>query len=308
MRRLGERIASSPLSAVLAVVLAMLFSLALPPLSSVLVYVAAAALALHTLQAGALSGARVLGISMAGLAGMVTLALDSGLASPLALVLLLLWVPVWLGAWVLRQTRSLALALLVLSGLGMVLVLLVYAIWGDPRAWWPGWVAQQLATAAELQPELQDSVGSMQEFARRLAPVLAGTLALSLVLNAVLCLSLGRWWQAVALQRTGAVREEFRRLRLNRGLSLAGLAVWGLASVDLGIVSVVALQWALVIMVPFMFIGLAVAHVVLAGRPAGLALLLLVYLVAAVAPQLLAALGLVDPWLDPRRRFGAGRG
>ncbi len=302
MRALGRWVAAGPHQAVLVVALCTALSFLLPPVTSLLGYVAAAALALNSLQLGARSGGIVL-LASAGivalLAGLVT-----GQQASLAIVaiLLALWAPLWLASVVLRETRSLAMAILALSLLGMLGVVLVYGFVGDPVQWWPDYVKQELAAAMAAQPELADQFKQMSELAGSVAPVLVGSVAAGLLMNAILCLSLGRWWQAVVLERPGVVRAEFYALRFGRGLMLAGVAIFALASLDLGIVSVLALQWALVIMVPFMFVGLAVAHVALNNLKAGFIWLVIVYVVALIAPQLLVALGLLDPLLDLRRR------
>lgn len=306
VRALGRLVIAGPHLAVLVVALSTALSFLLPPVTSILGFVAAAALGLNTLQQGARSGAIVL-LASAGIVALLA-GLVSGQQGSLAIVviLLVLWVPLWLASVVLRETRSMAMAILVLSLLGMLGVVALYVIAGDPVQWWPDFVRGQLEAAVAAQPELQDQFEPISGLAERVAPVLAGSVAAGLVMNAVLFLALGRWWQAVVLEKPGAVRAEFYALRLNLVLSLVGVAIFALASLDLGVVSVLALQWALVIMVPFMFVGLAVAHATLNNLKAGFVWLVVVYIVAILAPQLLVALGMLDPLLDPRRRTDKG--
>ncbi len=306
MRALGRWVAAGPHQAVLVVALCTALSFLLPPVTSLLGYVAAAALALNSLQLGARSGGIVL-LASAGIVALLA-SLVTGQQASLAIVVILLalWAPLWLASVVLRETRSLAMAILALSLLGILGVVLVYSFVGDPVQWWPGYVKQELAAAVAAQPELADQFKQMSALADSVAPVLAGSVAAGLVMNAILCLSLGRWWQAAVLERPGVVRAEFYALRFGRGLSLAGVAIFALASLDLGIISALALQWALVAMVPFMFVGLAVAHVTLNNLKAGFVWLVIVYVVALIAPQLLVALGLLDPLLDLRRRTDRG--
>lgn len=306
MRALGRLVVAGPQQAVLVVALSTVLSFLLPPVTSVLGYVAAAALALNSLQLGARSGAVVLLASAGIVALLASLATGFQASLAIAVILLVLWVPLWLASVVLRETRSLAMATVVLSLFGMLCVVLVYVLAGDPVQWWPDYVRELLEAALAVQPELSEGYDQLTELAERVAPVLAGSIAAGLVMNAMLCLTLGRWWQAVVLERPGAVRAEFYALRFNRSLSLAGLAVFALAALDLGMVSVLALQWALVIMVPFMFVGLAVAHATLNNLKAGLVWLVIVYIVAMIAPQLLVALGMLDPLLDLRRRTDKG--
>ncbi len=302
MRALGRLVVAGPYQAVLVVALCTVLSFLMPPVTSILGYVAAAALALNSLQVGAKSGAIVLLASSALVALLTSFVAGQQALLGIMVILLVLWVPVWLASVVLRETRSLAMAMLVLSLLGMLGVVLVYIVAGDPVQWWPGYVSKQLEAAIAAQPELREQFKQLSDLADRIAPVLAGSISAGLLMNALLCLTLGRWWQAVVLERPGAVRAEFYALRINRSLSLAGILIFALASLDLGIVSTLSLQWALVVMVPFMFVGLAVAHATLNNLKAGFAWLVLVYIVALFVPQLLVALGMLDPWLDPRRR------
>jgi len=302
VRALGRLVVAGPYQAVLVVALCTVLSFLMPPVTSILGYVAAAALALNSLQVGAKSGAIVLLASSALVALLTSFVAGQQALLGIMVILLVLWVPVWLASVVLRETRSLAMAMLVLSLLGMLGVVLVYIVAGDPVQWWPGYVSKQLEAAIAAQPELREQFKQLSDLADRIAPVLAGSISAGLLMNALLCLTLGRWWQAVVLERPGAVRAEFYALRINRSLSLAGILIFALASLDLGIVSTLSLQWALVVMVPFMFVGLAVAHATLNNLKAGFAWLVLVYIVALFVPQLLVALGMLDPWLDPRRR------
>jgi len=306
VRSLGRLVIAGPHQAVLVVALCTAASFLLPPITSILGYVAAAALVLNSLQLGARSGAIVL-LASAGIVALLASVVTGQQASlAIAVILLALWVPLWLAAVVLRETRSMAMAILALSLLGMLGIVLVYLLVGDPVQWWPAYVKEQLDVAVAAQPELKDQLAQMSDLVERVAPVLAGAMAAGLVMNALLGLALGRWWQAVVLDRPGAVRAEFYALRFNRSLSLAGVVIFALASLDFGIVSTLALQWSLVIMVPFMFVGLAVAHATLSNLKAGLIWLVVVYIVAMFAPQLLVAVGILDPWLDPRRRTAKG--
>ena len=302
MRALGRLVVAGPYQAVLAIVLCIVLGVFLPPLAPVLGYVAAAALVLHSLQLGARAGAIVLLASVAVVALLIGVLTGQQLALAITAILLALWTPLWLASVVLRETRSFAMAVLVFALLGMLAVLLVYLLLGDPVQWWPAYIKEQLDAVLAAQPELSEQLGQLSVQAERFAPVLAGSVAAGLVMNSVLGLALGRWWQAVILEKPGVVRAEFFALRFNRTLSLAGFAIFALAVPDLGVVSALALQWSLVIMVPFLFAGLAVAHVTLNNLKAGLVWLVFVYIAAILVPQLLVALGMLDPWLDLRRR------
>jgi hypothetical protein len=215
----------------------------------------------------------------------------------------LLWIPVWLVAVVLRETRSLAMAMLALSALVMAGILLVFAWFGDPSQWWLERL-QGLINSLAAQPELQIDTGSWMGFAEQVAPFMTGSLAAGLSFAALTCLMLGRWWQSLMV-KPGALRKEFYALRLNRVLSLLALAIFAVAALKLGSVSALALQWSLVVMVPFLFVGLAVVHATLANLKAARTWLIVIYILMSLLPQvimLVAVTGMLDPWLDLRRR------
>ena len=299
MRALAGLIVAGPLQAVLVIALCTVLSFLAPPLTSILSYAGTAALALYSLHAGARPGVLVL-LGAALVTGLLAgLVLHEGMA--VVVTSLLLWVPVWLAAVILRASRSLALAMLALSGVAMAGIVVVFVVFGDPTPWWEDFLLGMVDSVAK-QPELQVDVGPLREFAQQVAPFMTGSLAAGLSFAALACLMLGRWWQSLLI-KPGAVRIEFYALRLNRALSLLGLAVMVLASLKLGVFSVLAQQWALVVMVLFLFIGLAVVHATLANLKAARGWLIAIYILMSLLPQALLVVvvtGLLDPWLDLR--------
>jgi len=299
MRALAGLIVAGPLQAVLVIALCTVLSFLAPPLTSVLSYGGSAALALFSLHAGARIGALVL-LGAALVTGILAwLLMQQGMA--VVVTSLLLWVPVWLAAVVLRETRSLALAMLMSSGLAMAGVLLVFIVFGDPGQWWLEHL-QALIDSVAAQQEID--IAPLSEFAGQVAPFMTGALAAGLSFATLTCLLLGRWWQSL-LVKPGALRKEFYALRLNRLLSLFGLAIIALAALDFGVVSTLALQWVLVVTVLFLFVGLAVVHATLANLKAARGWLIAIYVLMSLLPQALllaVVVGMLDPWLDLRRR------
>jgi len=301
MRALAGFIVAGPLQAVLVIALFTVLSFLAPPLTSILSYGGAAALALYSLQAGARSGVIVLLGAMLVTGLLIEMLLHQGLT--IAVTSLLLWIPVWLVAVVLRETRSLAMAMLALSALAMAGILLAFVWFGDPSQWWLERL-QGLINSLAAQPELQIDTDSLMEFAEQVAPFMTGSLAAGLSFAALTCLMLGRWWQSLML-KPGALRKEFYALRLNRMLSLLAVAIFAVAALALGSISALALQWSLVVMVPFLFVGLAVVHATLANLKAGRIWLIVIYILMSLLPQvmmLVVVTGMLDPWLDLRRR------
>ncbi|MGB5534935.1 MAG: hypothetical protein WBN08_03455 [Thiogranum sp.] len=301
MRALAGFIVAGPLQAVLVIALFTVLSFLAPPLTSILSYGGAAALALYSLQAGARSGVIVLLGAMLVTGLLIEMLLHQGLT--IAVTSLLLWIPVWLVAVVLRETRSLAMAMLALSALAMAGILLAFVWFGDPSQWWLERL-QGLINSLAAQPELQIDTDSLMEFAKQVAPFMTGSLAAGLSFAALTCLMLGRWWQSLML-KPGALRKEFYALRLNRMLSLLAVAIFAVAALALGSISALALQWSLVVMGPFLFVGLAVVHATLANLKAGRIWLIVIYILMSLLPQvmmLVVVTGMLDPWLDLRRR------
>ncbi len=301
MRSLAGLIIAGPLQAVLVISLCTVLSFLAPPITSLLSYVGAAALGLYSLHNGLRPGLIVL--AGAGLAtGLLSqLLMHQGVA--VAVTSMFLWLPVGLAAVVLRSTRSLAMAMLSLSAVAMLGVLLVYVWHGDPALWWQAQL-QAIADVLAENPDLQLDGDTLTGFIEQVAPLMTGSLAAGLSFAALTCLMLARWWQSLLL-KPGALRTEFYALRLNAGLSLAGIGLSVLAMVDLGVVSSIALQWSLIVMVVFLFVGLAVLHATLANMKAAKGWIIAAYVLMGLLPQALLMVvvtGLLDPWLDLRRR------
>lgn len=301
MRALAGLIVAGPIQAVLVIALFTALSFLAPPLTSILSYGAAAALALYNLHTGTRAGVIVLLGAALVTALLTEMLMHQGLA--IAVTSLLLWIPVWLVAVVLRETRSLALAMLASTVLAMVGILLAFLWVGDPSQWWLERL-RGLIDSLAAQPELQIDTDLLIGFAEQVAPFMTGSLAAGLSFAALTCLILGRWWQSLVV-KPGALRTEFYALRLNRALSFVAVAILAVAALKFGVLSTLALQWSLVVMVPFLFVGLAVIHASLANLKAARIWLIVVYVLMSLLPQvivLVVVLGMLDPWLDLRRR------
>ncbi|UCE76583.1 MAG: hypothetical protein JSU62_12195 [Gammaproteobacteria bacterium] len=301
MHALARLIAAGPGQAVLVIALCTALSFLAPPLTSILAYGGAAALALYSLHAGARAGAVAL-LGAAAVTGVLTqLLLHQGLA--VVVTSLLLWIPVWLAAVVLRGTGSLAMAMLTLTGLALSLVTLIFLLLGDPGPWWVARLGS-LADAVAAQPELGIDRTALAQFIETVAPLMTGTMAAGLSFAALTCVILGRWWQAL-LVNPGGLRKDFYALRLGRVVSLVGIAMVAVATLKVGVLSSLALQWSLIAMVPFLFVGLAVMHASLANLKAAKGWLIALYVLMSLLPQVLlmvVLVGVLDPWLELRRR------
>lgn len=307
MKALAAYIVSGRWQAALIATTCGVMSFILPLLGGMLNYLAAAVVGLVTLHVGMLPGLQVLLIATA-----VTVLFYQlmGVQAIVGLVMvLLLWLPSWMAAAVLLQTRNLGQALRAATLFGVCLLLVVFLAYGDPAAWWLQQLKLVESTLAEagvsLPPRLADP-GLQQQ----VAALLTGMVVASLVIGVISSLLLARWWQSL-LVHPGGFREEFYGLRLGNAAGLVTLAVMVTARLTQGTLSDFSAQLAMILLVPFLLVGLAIIHSLLRQYSRGAGWLVLVYVLLAVFPQatlLLAAGGLMDTWIDFRRRLGRGGG
>jgi len=273
-------------------------SLLVPPTS----ILSSAVVALVTLRKGTVPGALILGLATAISGGIALLALG-GINLAIGF-LILLWLPVWLLAVLLRSSRSLALMVVGAMVLGFVMLGGQFMQSADPVGDWKALLGPFVASLADAQ--LVE--GSQQAtLVALMANWMPGIVAAGFFLQLTVSLLLARWWQAL-LYNPGGFRAEFHQLRLPKALSvvllLAALLMWLQSGTD-----VTVLEYALILLVVAWFIqGLALAHGVVgklgssSGWLFGIYLLLLFALPHTVI--VLAMVGIADAWFDFRARLG----
>ncbi len=301
MKALATFILRGPSQAILLTVGAAVLAMMLPPLS----VLSGAAIALVTLRNGPRSGAIVMLGSTAFVALMAWLSLGNVL--PGVVFLAVLWLPLWVLGWVLREMRSLALATTVAGALGIVGVLVIYAIVGDVSAWWLQMLMAMFEPAMEADGPLADRA-MVEPILADLSRIMTGIAAAGVSLNVLLCLFLARAWQA-QLYNPGGFRNEFHALRLGQKLALVSLGFIALSLLPLGVVSHMAGEIVIVILSLYVIQGLALLHSIVAQRGLHVTWLVVLYLVMLfIMPHLVvlvAVMGLVDTWADFRRRLAA---
>ncbi|MDX1698429.1 MAG: hypothetical protein R3308_09090 [Thiohalobacterales bacterium] len=292
--------------AILAASLGGIVAFLLPPLTSFAHYFGAAVVALVTLYVSGQQGLLVLATATAvtvlfyQMAGMP--------AAAVAVTVLLLWLPSWLMALVLRSTVNLAFAMLAGTALGVTVLLMVYAIHGDPGPWWlerMQMLMEQLQQMGVMTGELSDT-GGLQA----LSGLMTGIVLASLLLGAICSVILARWWQAL-LVNPGGLQSEFTGLRLGQAAAVLTLLVMVASRLAEGALSDFAAQAVLLLLVPYLFAGLAVAHGLVRQAGAGRGWLVALYILLFILPQstlVVAGGGLLDTWMDFRRRFGGAGG
>jgi len=302
MKALAGFIVSGRFQAILVAALSGVLAFLLPPFTTLAHYLGAAVIALVTLRIGTTQGLQVL--IVATLLTVLFYLAAGTQAATVAVTVLLLWLPCWLVSAVLRQTVNLASATLAAAGLGILALMLVYGMAGDPAPWW-------LERLQSFEAEL-DATGlfpqgvQSRELLADLSRLLTGVVLASLVLSTLCSVLLGRWWQAL-LVNPGGLRSEFVGLRLGQGAGLLTLVLMLAAQFTQGVASDMAAQSAMVLLVPYLLVGLAVVHGVVMQTGRGSGWLIAVYIMLAILPQaalILAGIGLMDTWIDFRRRLG----
>jgi hypothetical protein len=300
MKSLASFILRGPSQAILVAVGTGVLALMMPPFS----IISGAAVALTTLRVGMRSGAIVMLGSTAFVAVLTWLSLGNAL--PALMFLGVMWLPLWALGWVLRETRSLSLTMIAAGVVGILGIFATYLMLGDVTNWW------EEALRALFEPAIEAGAGGpladpevVEQVLADLSKVMTGIAAAGLVLNTIMCLFLARGWQAL-LFNPGGFRSEFHELRFGIKAALVSMAVIVLSMVPMGGLSNVAVEAMIVILSLYVIQGLAMIHAVVAIRKMHVAWLIGVYMVAFfILPHLMAVvalLGLVDTWVDFRRR------
>ena len=300
MKALAGYIVSGRWQAVLVAATSGVLGMLLLPFSCL----GAATVSLVTLHVGIVSGLQVMALATAG--ALLLYLLAGVKAAFLISMVLLLWLPCWLVSGVLQQTRELGYALKVTSLFGACMLLLAYVLLGNPV---PAWLEILKAVAVLFEENGLVVQGlSDQQLMSDVAGLMTGVVLAWLVLGIIASLLLGRWWQSVVVH-PGAFREEFGSLRLGYAAGLLTLGVMLLAQLTEGTGSEFAAQLAMILLVPYLLVGLAIIHSLMHQAGLGRGWLVAVDALLGLVPQsmlLLAGAGLLDTWIDFRRRLTRG--
>lgn len=280
-------------AALVAAALAML-GLMLPPAA----WLSGAAVGLVTLVNGYRAGLWLTLYAAVGAAAFAGLIFSVPLVT--LYFVLLVWLPVWAIAVVLRQTVSLALSLQLLAVVSLAGILVLYLLF-------PGFGELWREPLDTMIRQLLDSNSGFSEAHLKLVEeqvirILPGLFASSFMVGAMLSLFLARWWQA-ALYNPGGFGKEYRALNLGHISAMAALAITVIAVL---FATDVLSAMLLVVFALYLNQGIAVLHAVFAGRQLNRVWLYLVYGLMFFIPQvvvLLAMAGLADTWIDFRRRL-----
>ncbi len=264
--------------------------------------VSSAAVALVTLRRGAQEGLYVLLFSCLSAAALGMLLI--GNVQFALLYGLVLWAPIWLISIVLRAGSNLSFAVEVSVFMGMAGVIGFYLFTDDPSAFWYellyGAFAQPLIDTAPADVPVNEIIDTLRKFSH----FMTGAVAAGGVFSMLFGLFLARWWQAM-LYNPGGFRKEYLALRASRSLSGMSVAIVAAAWFMSG--SWAELLWNLaeLLAVLFSFVGVGIIHASFAPMKAGRYLIPAFYLSLFMIPHMVAVIivvGLVDAWLDVRRK------
>lgn len=247
------------------------------------------------LTQGSVAGLKVIAVAAAILSLVAWMGLKS--AEPGISIALMQWLPVIVLAQVLRSTRSLSLTLLAGVLLSVFVIALQAVLWADLESNWLG----QLVERREGGPELSEAEAQqILQFVRWMMLLLASTMYLMYVL----VIFIARWLQAKLAESPG-FGQEFRALALGKPAATAALVIIPLG---LWIQQAWLVSFAFVVVIAFMFQGIAIVHSRLAAKKQAVGLFVLFYVLLVFTWQitgiLTAITGIIDNWLDFRKKPG----
>ena len=265
-------------------------SLFIPPIS----IVSSAAVALVTLRRGAYEGLTVFASALAtlGVLGMLMGSVQFAL-----LYGVVLWLPIWCVAILLRTGRQLSLAIdsaVLLGGIG---IFGFYLYKPDAVSMW-----QNLLT--QMAPD-NTSLEAMQPNLEVIAHYMTGIVAAGTVFGWIFALFLARWWQA-ELYNPGGFRAEYLNLSTSPRLALGSVILVGFAGLTTGGISELAWNLSILVFVLYTFVGTAVLHSLLVPLKQARYLVIGFYMTLFLIPHLLipvATVGVSDAWLKLRQKL-----
>ncbi|MGD0958768.1 MAG: DUF2232 domain-containing protein [Methylomonas sp.] len=275
-----------------------LLSLVLPPLNFVSCIASSATIALVTLRLGARQGLYVLLTALPLVAAFSLLVVND--YQPILVYGLEWWLPVWLIAIVLRESRQMVLAVEIAVLLGIMAVIGVYVFQPEPAQMWRTLLHEMAQLIRQTQPDVPEDV--IMESADTISHYMTGVRAAGSVFELLLSLFLARIWQA-NLYNPGGFKQEYLKLQ---GHKLMAIATVIILAVALPTNLEVCWNILVVLIVFYTFTGSAVWHYLISPLQGSRYWLAGFYLVLFFIPQFMAMVslcGLVDTWLNLRSKI-----
>jgi len=291
-----------PYQAALVVGLLAVLAVFIPPMvsstvfgvlvASLCMFLSCTLVGLIILTQGSVSGLKAIGVSILGIT-LVAWALIN--APELGLWTgLVQWLPIILLSQTLRTSKSLALTMLLGLLLGVIGIAAQYLVWGDLEAEMIAQTIQRMGSADQLDAQLVErNIQLVRLFV--LAMVAMAYLLFMLIVM------VARWMQA-SLSESAGFGQEFRALSLGKPAAAVAL---GLVLVSIWVSQTWLSSLAFLVVIAFMFQGVAVVHSKVGPRKQARLLLGLFYALLLVFPQavaLTAITGVIDNWLVFRKK------
>lgn len=304
MKALAAYMMRGRLQAILAAAGLAAISLLLLPLSWPVSFFSGAAVSLVVLAQGPKEGVLTALGATALLALLVSLFF--GLPTMAGVYAVMVWLPAWLLAITLLMSHSLAMAMNVGALLGVCIVLAIYALIPDPAGLWYQHFTQQLLPMMEKAGVALNKAPGFDAQLREASKIMTGTTVAFSVMAMWLALLIARSWQA-ALYNPEGFRNEFRALRLGQTTAIIAALIAVLAVFMSGAVNELAMNTLVVVLMLFMFQGLAVGHNLINQYQQSKAWIVGMYvLLVFTSPHglmLFAMIGWLDNGFDFRKRF-----
>ncbi len=214
--------------------------------------------------------------------------------------MLMIWLPAWIEASILKRTVSLAYSLQVLTLLSLAAVAVFYVLYPDFGENWRVYL-NQLSTQLASQAD-QETLATLQLVEKGIINLLPGLFVSSIMLGTLISLFLGRWWQAVYFN-PGGFAKEFQSLSLGRVSAIVALLIITLA---LLMKSYMLYSLMIIVIILYLIQGTAIMHAVFRIRKLHKFWIAVIYGLMMFIPQvtlIMVFIGLADSWVDIRRRL-----
>ena len=304
MKALAAYVMRGRLPAIMAATGLAVVSLILIPLSWPVSFLSGAVIGLVVLVHGPKEGAFITLSVTALLALLVTALLSLPMMAAVYAVMVLL--PAWLLASTLSLSQSLALALKIGAVIGTVIIMVVYTVIPEPAGLWYQHFIEQVLPIMEKAGVVLNKAPDFDLQLRAASKIMTGTTVAFSVMGMWLSLLIARSWQAV-LYRPEGFREEFRSLRFGQQSALLAALIAVLATFTQGLLSELAVNVLMVVLMLFMFQGLAVGHQLIHQFQRSKSWIIAMYVVLVFTSlqglMLFAMIGWLDNGFDFRKRF-----
>nr|MDJ0741547.1 hypothetical protein [Gammaproteobacteria bacterium] len=197
MKAFAEWVMKGRMQAVIAATVLAVLALLITPLA----LASAAVITLTVLRQGWREGALVLASALLAIGGLGGLLFQMPIA--MALIALILWLPAAVLGGIMGSTGSLRLAIEAAAIGGAIVVVLQYAMLGDPAAFWLDALNEFVVRRLDEQAQAAANLGPLIE---AISGWMVGGVAATWFVGSIVSLCLARYWAAL-LDRPGAFGE-----------------------------------------------------------------------------------------------------